>query len=66
MSPTVVTDLREIKDYTLISGDLYRRLHGGVLALCINMQEAKKKCWRSMKKLVEMGELLVFTADFSG
>jgi hypothetical protein len=32
MSPAVVADLREIKDYTLISGDLYRRLPGGVLA----------------------------------
>ena len=43
MSPVVVTDLREIKDYTLISEDLYRRLPGGVLARCINMEEAKKK-----------------------
>jgi hypothetical protein len=43
MSPTVVADLREIKDYTVISGDLYRRLPGGVLARCINMEEAKKK-----------------------
>jgi hypothetical protein len=43
MSPAVVADLREIKDYTLISGDLYRRLPGGVLARCISMQEAKKK-----------------------
>ena len=43
MSLAVVADLREIKDYTLISGDLYRRLPGGVLARCINMEEAKKK-----------------------
>ena len=43
MSPAVVADLREIKDYTLIFGDLYRRLLGGVLAWCINMEEAKKK-----------------------
>jgi predicted nucleotidyltransferase len=32
MSPAVVADFREIKDYTLISGDLYQRLLGGVLA----------------------------------
>ena len=43
MCPTVVADLREIKDYTLISGDLYRRLLGGVLTQCISMEEAKKK-----------------------
>ena len=43
MSPTVVVLLREINDYTLISGDLYRRLSGGVLAWCISMEEAKKK-----------------------
>uniref|UniRef100_A0A2N9IE29 Integrase catalytic domain-containing protein n=1 Tax=Fagus sylvatica TaxID=28930 RepID=A0A2N9IE29_FAGSY len=36
-------DLREIKDYTLISGDLYRRLPGGVLARCISLKEAKEK-----------------------
>uniref|UniRef100_A0A2N9G1I9 RNA-directed DNA polymerase n=1 Tax=Fagus sylvatica TaxID=28930 RepID=A0A2N9G1I9_FAGSY len=29
MSPADTADLREIKDYTLISGDLYRRLPGG-------------------------------------
>jgi hypothetical protein len=32
MSSAVVADLKEIKDYTLISGDLYRRLPKGVLA----------------------------------
>ena len=40
MSPTVVA---EIKDYTLISGDLYRRLPGGFLARCISLEEAKEK-----------------------
>jgi hypothetical protein len=43
MSPAVVADLREIKDYTLISGDLYRRLSGGVLARCISIEKAKEK-----------------------
>uniref|UniRef100_A0A2N9F0U3 Uncharacterized protein n=1 Tax=Fagus sylvatica TaxID=28930 RepID=A0A2N9F0U3_FAGSY len=38
-----ISDLRGIKDYTLISGDLYQRLPGGVLAQCISMQEARKK-----------------------
>ncbi len=43
MSPVVAADLREIKDYTLISGDLYRRLLGGVLARCISIEEAKER-----------------------
>ena len=43
MSPAIVADLREIKDYTLISGDLYRRLPRGVLARCISMEKAKEK-----------------------
>jgi hypothetical protein len=43
MSLAMVADLRESKDYNLISGDLYRRLPEGVLARCINMDEAKKR-----------------------
>uniref|UniRef100_A0A2N9EJ59 Integrase catalytic domain-containing protein n=1 Tax=Fagus sylvatica TaxID=28930 RepID=A0A2N9EJ59_FAGSY len=43
ISPTVTADLKEIKDYTLISGDLYRRLPGGVLAHCISLKEAKER-----------------------
>jgi hypothetical protein len=43
MSLTVIVDLKEIKDYTLISGDLYRRLPGGVLTRCISIEEAKEK-----------------------
>ena len=43
MSLVIAADLREIKDYTLISGDLYRRLPGGVLVRCISIEEAKEK-----------------------
>jgi hypothetical protein len=43
MSLTVVTNLREIKDYTLISGDLYRRLPEGVLARYSSLEKAKEK-----------------------
>jgi hypothetical protein len=50
MSPTIVAGLREINDYTLISGDLYRRLPRGVLAQCISMEEAKKKLLEVHKK----------------
>ena len=43
MPPAVIADLKEIKDYTLISRDLYQRLPGGVLARCISIEEAKEK-----------------------
>jgi ribonuclease HI len=50
MSLAVMANLREIKDYTLISEDLYRRLPGGVLARCISVKEAKKKLLEVHKK----------------
>uniref|UniRef100_A0A2N9G420 Integrase catalytic domain-containing protein n=1 Tax=Fagus sylvatica TaxID=28930 RepID=A0A2N9G420_FAGSY len=59
MSPTVIADLREIKDYTLISGDLYRRLPGGVLAQCINLEEAKEKLLEVHEKTYEDGRALI-------
>ena len=43
MFPAVMADLREIKDYTLVSGDLYRRLPRGVLKRCISIKEVKEK-----------------------
>ena len=33
MSPKGVPDLKELKDYVLITGDLYRRLSRGILAI---------------------------------
>ena len=50
MSPSVVVDLREIKDYTLIFGDLYRRLLEEVLARCISIEEAKEKLLKVHEK----------------
>ena len=43
MSPEGVADLKTLKDYVLIDGDLYRRLPGGVLARCVSLREAAKK-----------------------
>ena len=37
MSPEGVVDLKRLKDYVLIAGDLYRRLPGGVLARCVSL-----------------------------
>ena len=36
-------NIKELKDYTLIEGDLYRRLLGGILSRCINEKEEKLK-----------------------
>ena len=33
--------IKELKDYTLIEGELYRRLPGGILSRCINEKEGK-------------------------
>ncbi|XP_075665476.1 uncharacterized protein LOC142635156 [Castanea sativa] len=33
--------IKELKDYTLIEGELYRRLPGGILSKCINEKEGK-------------------------
>ena len=58
ISLTVVADLREIKDYNLISGDLYRRLLEGVLARCISVQEARKKLLKIHEKAYEDGKAI--------
>ena len=33
--------IKELKDYTLIEGELYKRLLGGILSRCINEKERK-------------------------
>ena len=33
--------IKELRDYTLIEGDLYRRLPGGILSKCINEKGGK-------------------------
>uniref|UniRef100_A0A2N9H3G7 Integrase catalytic domain-containing protein n=1 Tax=Fagus sylvatica TaxID=28930 RepID=A0A2N9H3G7_FAGSY len=53
MSPEGVADLKVLKDYVLIAGDLYRRLPRGVLARCVNLQEAAKKLIEIHEKCCE-------------
>ena len=55
VSPVVATDFKEIKDYTLISGELYRRLPRGILAHCISIQEAKRRLIEIHEKTCEGG-----------
>uniref|UniRef100_A0A2N9F8J5 Uncharacterized protein n=1 Tax=Fagus sylvatica TaxID=28930 RepID=A0A2N9F8J5_FAGSY len=57
MSPEGVADLKVLKDYVLIAGDLYRRLPGGVLARCVNLQEAAKKLIEVHEKCCEFREM---------
>ena len=53
MSLEGVADLKTLKDYVLIAGDVYRRLPGGVLARCVSLQEAAKKLTEVHKKSYE-------------
>ena len=36
-------NIKELKDYTQIEGELYRRLPGGILSRCITKKEGKLK-----------------------
>jgi ribonuclease HI len=42
-NPERSAKLTDFKDYTLVAGELYRRLLGGVLARCMSSEEVKKK-----------------------
>ncbi|XP_075645202.1 uncharacterized protein LOC142616203 [Castanea sativa] len=37
------TELKVLKDYTLVGGELYRRMLGGVLSRCVGQEEAQRK-----------------------
>ena len=56
MSPEGVADLKTLKDYVLITGDLYRRLLGGVLARCVSLREATRKLTEVHEKSCEFGD----------
>ena len=53
MSPEGVVDLKVLKDSMLISGDLYRRLPGGVLARSVSLQEETRKLQEVHEKSCE-------------
>jgi ribonuclease HI len=54
ISPEGVADLKVLKDFVLISGDLYRRLPGGILARCVSLQEGTKKLQEVHEKSCEL------------
>uniref|UniRef100_A0A2N9EIX4 Integrase catalytic domain-containing protein n=1 Tax=Fagus sylvatica TaxID=28930 RepID=A0A2N9EIX4_FAGSY len=61
MSPKDVADLKALKDFVLISGDLYRRLPGGILARCVSLQKGTKKLQEVHEKSCELeGEVSLY------
>ena len=38
-----MADLKALKDYILVKGELYSRMLGGILSRCVGQQEAHKK-----------------------
>ena len=54
MSPEGVADLKVLKDFVLISGDLYRRLPEGILARCVSLQEGTRKLQEVHEKSCEL------------
>ena len=38
-----MTELKALKDYALVRGELYRRMPGGVLSRCVGQEEARRK-----------------------
>ena len=38
-----MAELKALKDYTLVGGELYRRMPGGVLSRCVGQEEAQRK-----------------------
>ena len=53
MSHEGVTDLKVLKDFVRISGDLYRRLPRGILARCVSLQEGTRKLQEVHEKSYE-------------
>ena len=38
-----MADLKTLKDYTLMKGELYRKMPGGMLSRCVGREEAQRK-----------------------
>ena len=43
MKEKKMTDLKTLKEYTLVKGELYRRMLGGILSRCVGQEEAQRK-----------------------
>ena len=47
---------KELKEYALIEGELYRRLLGGILSKCINEKEGKLRLEKLHTQVYEIAE----------
>ena len=48
--------IKKLRDYTLIEGELYRRLLGGILSRCINEKEGKLRLEELHTQACEVAE----------
>ena len=58
--------LKVLKDYTLVRGELYCRMPGGVLSRCMGQEEAQRKLKEAHDKTCGSYRRSTFTADFKG
>ena len=57
-------ELKLLKDYAMMRGELYRRMPGGVLSRCVGQDEAQKKLKEIHDKTCGSCERSAFAADF--
>ena len=60
------TELKMLKDYALIRGELYRRMPGGILSRCVGQEEAQRKLKEVHDKTCESYEEVNLSANFKG
>ena len=59
-------ELKVLKDYALVSGELYCRKPGGILFRCVGQEEAQRKLKEVHDKTCGSWEEVNFTVDFKG
>ena len=58
-----MADLKALKDYILVKGELYSRMLGGILSRCVGQQEAHKKLKKCIAEPTGSVEKSAFTID---
>ena len=57
-------ELKVLKDYTLVGGEVCCRMPDGVLSRCVGQEEAQIKLKKYMTRLADPARRSAFTADF--
>nr|XP_023873293.1 uncharacterized protein LOC111985877 [Quercus suber] len=61
MNENDAAGLKVLKDYTIVKGELYRRMPGGVLARCVRPEEAQRKLKEVHDKICgSYGEVILY------